>query len=188
MPNSTERSPKPRKRQDDDPFADLIAEHRLVRKLYRQYRRLLDAGEAGRTAADRESLARQLCAAIAAHADLEERVLYPALRAAGLDSHLMDEADVEHATARDLIARIEATAPGDDKFDARVIVLCEYVEHHVKEEEGEMFPQARQTKELDSAALKSRLDQGRARAEARRSGADAHPRSQAHRGPATAAR
>ena len=69
-----------------------------------------------------------------------------------LDDDLVYEAEVEHQCARDLIARIEDADPDDGNFDAMVKVLCEYVRHHVKEEEGEMFPQLKRS-DVDLAAL-----------------------------------
>jgi hypothetical protein len=78
------------------------------------------------------------------------------------DDDLMDEADVEHAGAKDLIAQIEASEPGEDQFDAKVTVLGEYVKHHVKEEESEMFPKVRKA-ELDlnelGSAMSARKDE-----------------------------
>ena len=67
------------------------------------------------------------------------------------DDDLMDEADVEHASAKELIAELETGSPGDDHYNAKVTVLGAYVVHHVKEEEGEMFPQAR--KAIDTEAI-----------------------------------
>ena len=61
----------------------------------------------------------------------------------------MDEADVEHASAKDLIAQLESASPGDDQYDAKVTVLAEMIDHHVKEEEDEMFPKARKTVDMD---------------------------------------
>ena len=88
------------------------------------------------------------------HATVEEEIFYPAAREAlGEEEDLIDEADVEHATAKDLIAQIEGSSPAEDAlFDAKVKVLGEYIAHHVKEEEGEMFPKAKKGK-LDAAAL-----------------------------------
>jgi hypothetical protein len=83
---------------------------------------------------------------------VEEEIFYPAVRAAIDDDDLMDEADVEHAGARELIAQLEDMEPGDDHYDAKVTVLGENVDHHVKEEQDEMFPKARKAK-LDLAAL-----------------------------------
>jgi CO dehydrogenase/acetyl-CoA synthase beta subunit len=68
------------------------------------------------------------------------------------DSDLMDEALVEHAGAKDLIAQLEDASPEDDLYDAKVTVLGEQIEHHVKEEEGDMFPKAKKAK-VDTEAL-----------------------------------
>ena len=65
---------------------------------------------------------------------------------------LVDEADVEHATAKDLIAQIEDASPDEELYDAKVKVLGEYIDHHVKEEEGEMFPKVKKAK-LDTKSL-----------------------------------
>ena len=103
-------------------------------------------------------LVQRICAALTIHATIEEEIFYPAVREAIDDMDLMDEADVEHASAKDLIAQLESASPGDDHFDAKVTVLGEMIDHHVKEEEGEMFPKAK--KAIDTgivgAALKAR--------------------------------
>ena len=68
------------------------------------------------------------------------------------DDDIMDEADVEHASAKDLIGQLESASPGDDHYDAKVTVLGEYINHHVEEEEGEMFEKARKA-DVDVEAL-----------------------------------
>jgi CO dehydrogenase/acetyl-CoA synthase beta subunit len=68
------------------------------------------------------------------------------------DSDLMDEALVEHAGAKDLIAQLEDASPNNNLYDAKVTVLGEQIDHHVKEEEGSMFPKAKKAK-LDTEAL-----------------------------------
>ena len=65
---------------------------------------------------------------------------------------MIDEADVEHASAKDLIAQIQESSPAEELYDAKVKVLGEYIEHHVKEEEGEIFPKAKKGG-LDMSAL-----------------------------------
>jgi hemerythrin superfamily protein len=80
------------------------------------------------------------------HTTVEEEIFYPAVRAAQVDADLLDEAAVEHASAKDLIAQIRSMDPDDDLYDAKVTVLGEYVNHHAEEEEGEMFPKARRAK------------------------------------------
>jgi hypothetical protein len=91
-----------------------------------------------------------------AHEIPEEEIFYPAVRAAIDDADLMDEADVEHAGAKELIAQLVAMEPGDDHYDAKVTVLGENIDHHVKEEQGEMFPKAKKAK-LDLAALGTKI-------------------------------
>jgi hypothetical protein len=74
---------------------------------------------------------------------LEEELLYPAAHQALQDDGGVHEAEVEHTSAKVLIADLESLNVTDDKFDATITVLCEYLSHHVKEEETEMFPQLR---------------------------------------------
>ena len=88
------------------------------------------------------ALARKICLALTVHATIEEEILYPAAREAA-SSDLLDEAEVEHAAAKELIAEIEAMRPNDRLFAARVKVLGEYVKHHIAEEEGKLFPMLR---------------------------------------------
>ena len=92
------------------------------------------------------------------HTTIEEEILYPAAREAMDDTDLLDEADVEHASAKQLIQDLETMQPGDDHYDAKVTVLGEYIRHHVKEEQNEMFPKIRKTN-LDLKELGARLRQ-----------------------------
>jgi hemerythrin-like domain-containing protein len=80
------------------------------------------------------------------------------LREAIKDTDLLDEAEVEHQTAKDLIAQIQAAAEPDDKFEAKVKVLGEYIDHHVKEEKNEIFPKARAARKLDLVAMREELE------------------------------
>ncbi len=102
-----------------------------------------------------------ICAELTAHATAEEEIFYPAARKAMDRAELIDEADVEHASAKDLIAQIEGSSPSDDHYDAKVKVLGEYIDHHVQEEEGEMFPKVRRAK-LDTVALGEQIAQRKA--------------------------
>ena len=77
------------------------------------------------------------------HAQVEEEIFYPAVKAALKDKELVPEAIIEQATMKDLIAQIEGDQPYGEMFDAKVKVLSEYVKHHVKEEQNEIFPKAR---------------------------------------------
>ena len=102
----------------------------------------------------KEKLARQICTELKIHTMIEEEIFYPALRGKISDDDL-DEAIVEHDGAKVLINDIEAGAPDDDYYDAKVKVLQEEIEHHVKEEEKQqdnIFSQARKT-DVDLEAL-----------------------------------
>ncbi|MCF8203485.1 MAG: hemerythrin domain-containing protein [Methylotenera sp.] len=128
----------------------LTADHREVKALFKEYDKLVKAdAESG----EKETIALQICVMLTAHATAEEELFYPAAREVlGEDEDLVDEADVEHASAKELIAQIEAGSPDDPLYDAKVKVLGEYIDHHVKEEEGEMFPKVRKS-DLDLDAL-----------------------------------
>lgn len=132
-----------------DAIGLLTADHRLVEKYFDEF-----AGARGD--ADKRRLVNAICVALKVHARLEEDIFYPAAFAALKDAALIEEARVEHACARDLIAQIESGAPGEALFDARVTVLQEYVAHHVAEEEGEMFARCRESG-LDLVDLGQRL-------------------------------
>jgi hemerythrin-like domain-containing protein len=95
---------------------------------------------------------------------LEEEIFYPLLRSAIANDELMDEADVEHAGARELISQLEVMYPGDDHFDATVSVLGEEVVHHIDKEESEMFEAARAAR-IDLARLGEQLEARRAELE-----------------------
>jgi len=120
----------------------LADDHREVHALFEDYAKLADGG-AG--ADERRPLAEEICTLLTVHAALEEEIFYPAARAAGVDAGVLDEAEVEHASAKDLIAQIrdmEADAP---LYDAKTKVLGEYIDHHVGEEEKELFPKCRKS-------------------------------------------
>ena len=90
------------------------------------------------------SLAENICNMLRVHAQIEEEILYPAAKEAlsedEEEAELVSEAEVEHASAKELIAKIEGMTPDHEAFKATVKVLGEYVKHHVKEEENELFP------------------------------------------------
>jgi hemerythrin-like domain-containing protein len=114
----------------------LESDHRKVEGLFRDYE---DAQEGDEEA--KRQLARKICGELGAHAQLEEELFYPWLRD-NLDEDdmsLVEEAQVEHNGAKDLIAQIEASGDVDPAFDAMVKVLGEYIKHHVREEEQEIF-------------------------------------------------
>jgi hemerythrin superfamily protein len=121
-----------------DALALLKADHKEVSDRFEKF-------ESARST--KEKLARQICQALTVHAQIEEEIFYPAARAAlgeeGKD--MLDEAKVEHTSLKELIANIESSSPEDDLFDAHVTVLGEYTKHHVKEEEGQLFPKLRKS-------------------------------------------
>jgi hemerythrin-like domain-containing protein len=123
-----------------DAISLLTDDHENVKSMFEQYEGL---GE--RAHVSKKRLAMQICTELTKHATAEEEIFYPAMRAAGgkEQEDLVDEAVVEHASAKDLIAQIMDMEPTEDLFDAKVKVLSELIEHHVQEEEGEMFPKAR---------------------------------------------
>lgn len=127
----------------------LTADHKEVKALFKKYNKM---AEKGAGADDRQALAQQICMLLKVHTSIEEEILYPAARAAIDDDDLLDEAVVEHASAKDLIKQIERMSPDEDLYDAKVKVLGEYIEHHVKEEEEELFPEVRKS-EADLAEL-----------------------------------
>jgi hemerythrin superfamily protein len=137
---STKSADAKRRNNETDAFALLTADHRTVKGLFKEFEKLSKQEDVDE---EKAQLVRQICNELTVHAQVEEEIFYPAVREAIDDEDLMDEADIEHASAKDLIAQLEGMQPGDDHYDARVTVLREYVDHHVKEEEGEMFSKAR---------------------------------------------
>ncbi len=124
-------------------------DHRQVQDWFKEFEKLEDDAE-------KEELARKICEALTVHAQIEEEIFYPALRDAIEDEDLLDEAEVEHASAKELIAEIEDMSAEDRLFDAHVKVLGEYVNHHIEEEESEIFPEAREA-DVDLKALGAQL-------------------------------
>lgn len=115
----------------------LMTDHRTVEDLFSQYE-----GEKGGDEHARRQLSQRICAQLRAHAQLEEELFYPFLRESleDDDMDLVEEAQVEHDSAKDLIEQIEGAGRIDEEYDAKVKVLGEYIKHHVNEEENEIFP------------------------------------------------
>ena len=139
-------------RKTVDAIALLKADHRKVEGLFADY-------EKARNAERKRSLAGQICLELTVHSKIEEDVFYPACRENAVDEDMMNEANVEHDSAKVLIAEIEKGGPDDDYYDAKVKVLSEMIKHHVKEEEkksGNMFAKARKAG-VDLTALAEKM-------------------------------
>ena len=135
----------------------LKEDHKRVKKAYRDFTKLDLEEDPERC----EALVRQVLADLEVHTKLEEELLYPAARDAINEPDLIDEAEVEHESAKALIAQLNSMDVDDEKFAARFTVLCEYVMHHVKEEEGELFQQL-QSARLDWETIASEMRERRA--------------------------
>jgi hemerythrin superfamily protein len=125
----------------------LRADHKLVNELFEQF-------EGTRSSAKKMKLVQQICTELTIHAMVEEEIFYPAVKKALKDDELVPEAVVEHDTLKGLIAQVEGVEPHGEMYDAKVKVMSEYVKHHVKEEQNEMFPKAQKTR-LDMDELGS---------------------------------
>jgi hypothetical protein len=136
----------------------LIADHENVRRLFDEYEELVD-DEADEE--DRQALAEEICAMLTVHSMLEQEIIYPAAREAVDDQDQLDEAEVEHQNIDDMIAQIQEMEPSEELYDAKVKVLSELVEHHVREEEDELFPKL-EASELDLDELGNSLQDRRA--------------------------
>jgi hemerythrin superfamily protein len=148
-PSTSTRASERRRARPQDAIQLLRADHRKVQDLFDQF-------EKARGEDRKAELARKICMELKVHAQIEEEILYPAARAALKEPDLIDEATVEHASAKTLIAQIEQSQAGDELFDAKVTVLGEYIKHHVKEEHNEIFPKLKKTK-LDLKGLGQQL-------------------------------
>ena len=120
----------------------LSDDHKEVKKMFAEFKKMADSDDTDA----KEALVAQICADLTVHTAVEEEIFYPAAREAINDGALLDEAEVEHASAKDLIAQLKAMSSSDDLYDAKVTVLGEYIEHHIKEEETEMFTKVKKAK------------------------------------------
>jgi len=146
-PKTTAAKPK-------EAIALLRADHKLVNDLFEEY-------EKTRSTSKKKSLVAQICSELTVHAQIEEEIFYPAVKQALKDKELIPEATVEHSTLKDLIAQVEGIEPDGEMYDAKIKVMSEYVKHHVKEEQNEIFPKAKDTK-LDMVKLGVQLAERKA--------------------------
>ena len=132
------RRPRGRPGRRPDAVSLLKSDHRQVKTWFRDFER---AGTRSR----KSQLAQRICNALKVHTRIEEEIFYPAFLAAGIDVAMHHEAEVEHDTAKELILAIESFGPEHEYFEARIKVLSELIDHHVKEEEQRdgLFAKAR---------------------------------------------
>jgi hemerythrin superfamily protein len=119
----------------------LVDDHKKVKKLFKDFDKLKEKGDVE----DKQALVQEICNELILHTQIEEEIFYPAAREI-VEDDMLNEAEVEHASAKDLIEQIQALDPSDPMYDAKVTVLGEYIEHHVEEEEKEMFPIVKKSK------------------------------------------
>lgn len=152
MATAQKKSANPEKApKAQDATTLLRADHKAVALLFEQY-------ENARSSSKKKALVAQICAELTVHAQIEEEIFYPQVKAALNDTELVPEAVVEHATLKDLIEQLEDGEPDNEIYDAKVKVLSEYVKHHVREEQNEIFPKVKESK-LDLYALGEQLMQ-----------------------------
>ena len=137
---------KERRQAARNAFDVLEEDHREVEEWFDEYDELKDSDE-GR----KGELAEKICLALKVHAQIEEEIFYPRAREATKDDDLLDEAIVEHATVKNMIAEIEEMDVGEELYDAKIRVLGEMVKRHIREEEEELFPELQSAKmDLDA--------------------------------------
>jgi hemerythrin superfamily protein len=141
---ATRRAPtgKTASKSRKDAIKLLTEDHAKVKKLFREYEKLTKKEDQD----GKEELAQQICKELTIHAQLEEEIFYPAAREAIKDDDLLNEALVEHSSAKNLISQIKSMKVDDPMYDAVVTVLGEYVNHHVQEEEEKIFPKVQKSK------------------------------------------
>lgn len=133
------------KKQTPDAIDLLDADHLAVHGLFEAYRNLVRNRA---PSLQRRLLAEEICMELTIHAKLEEELFYPVVRETLHADILADQAEDQHGSQRDLIAQILTSSAEDELYDARVAVLGEYVERHVRQEREEVF----------NRVLASRLD------------------------------
>lgn len=135
----------------------LKEDHKHVKKHFREFEKM-DPEQDPQACQD---LVMRVCDELEVHAQLEEELFYPKAReamAASEGEDLIDEAEVEHNSLKQLIAELRGLTPQDQKFKANFTVLSEYVKHHVKEEESEMFEKLGRARMAWEPLLQDMLD------------------------------
>jgi len=159
MPSTNSSSTRAQNAAREEVLSQLKEDHKKVKKAYKQFEKL-DVNEDPQEC---EALVQQVLDDLTLHAALEEEFLYPAVKDLIAEPDLIEEAEIEHESMHTAIDQLRGMSAGDEKYAARFTVLCEYVLHHVKEEEGEMFPQLARVK-LDWEAISQEMAQRRSEA------------------------
>ncbi|ARO87801.1 hemerythrin [Nitrosospira lacus] len=146
--HKTTTHPTARRETSHDAIKLLTEDHTKVKKMFKDFEKLCQKNDNR----GKEELAAKICGELTVHAQLEEEIFYPAVREAIDEDKLMNEAMIEHASAKDLITQIQSMKASDPMFDATVTVLGEYINHHIKEEQNEIFPKT-QKAGMDLEAL-----------------------------------
>lgn len=134
----------------------LKKDHKIVKGMFKEFETLK-----GRAGQKKANLVAQIKQALTAHAQVEEELVYPAFMENRSMKDQVNEALEEHHVTKMLLAELDDMQPGDERYDAKVKVLCEYLMHHVKEEEKEMFPEAQ--KRLSAKRLSALGEEVKAR-------------------------
>jgi hemerythrin superfamily protein len=126
--------------KEQDAIGLLKADHAAVKTLFAQEEKL-----SKRDGEKKVDVFNEINAALEVHATIEEEIFYPAVKKARSE-HVKDEVREgyeEHKQIKSLLGEIAGITPADESYDMKIKVLKEDVEHHVKDEEGEMFPDAK---------------------------------------------
>ena len=156
MPTKTNARTSKRSRTTTgrDAIGLLMADHKKVKALFKKFEKAHKSEDMDLC----REIVETTCNELEIHTTIEEEIFYPAAREVVKDEDLLDEAAVEHDSAKSLIAQIKALDPDDPRWAASFTVLGEYVNHHVKEEETSLFPQAKRGG-LDAASIGEQLKQ-----------------------------
>ena len=152
MPTATRTAPKTRARNNgtSDVLALLKRDHTEVKGLFDQIQGLGD-----RAVAQRRKLGEKICAALETHSKFEEQTLYPQVRERAEDREDREqvlEAFEEHGIADRLVGDLKGMDATDERYEPKMQVLSEAIRHHIREEEGKLFPIVRdlfEKEELD---------------------------------------
>jgi hypothetical protein len=143
MKKSIKKTLKEKLNGGQDAIGLLTDDHNEVKKLFKQFKQLVDDDAPH---AEKAALVKKACDALLIHTKIEEEIFYPAVRKAVKDDELMDEAKVEHEGVKELVDQLLDMMPGEALYDAKFIVLSEQVKFHIKEEEDKMFPAAKKAR------------------------------------------